>query len=81
VRVGPLSRASLQVADALGGQAGSRSQLLLRKTRSLPQPPQLSAERDILPSDHVVRSYLVMTLRTFPQVRGIVADGTGNRHL
>jgi hypothetical protein len=66
VRVGAPPRSALQVADALGAQAGARGQILLRKTCVFPHSPQPRAERGVLPSAHVVRPSLVMNLLTFP---------------
>jgi len=75
--VGTPPRAALQVAYALGAQAGARGQIFLRKTCGFPLSPQPRAERGVLPSSHVARPSLLMNLRTFPRTK----NGSRRREL
>src|SRR5919107_56652 len=81
MRVGTISCAALQVADASSGQAGSLGQLLLRKTGRFPQLAQPRAKRDVPSSAHVVRPSLIINLHAFPQVRSMVADSVRDRRV
>jgi hypothetical protein len=77
IRTPPL--AALEGADALGGQASPRGQLLLRKAGCLAQLPEPQAERGIRLLGHVARTDFTVNLPTIPQLQSMVADGAGGR--
>ena len=77
VRTPPL--AALESADALGGQASPRGQLLLREAGCLSQSPEPHAERGIRLLGHVVRTSFTVNFLPIPHLRIMVADGVGGR--